>query len=274
MPSPSSKLSRGALLSRYFPHYHVTAPPASAGLSGGSCIIARGGYRLVLRQHHDAAAPESHFRRQYRALRSLPASLAPRALGYYPGWMAVEYLPGEIPDALPAARELTALLLHLHRRPRFGWRIALLPLLEHYWQYSSPARRFPRWLRMLKRLRRRGEPQPLRLAPLHMDVHAGNIVRGAQGLRLIDWEYAGDGDIALELASVWTQNEQQRRALLAEYTRQASLEQGTLARQVRRWRPWVLMLMAGWYEYRWAQTGDRQFIALADDGWRQLTLKK
>jgi aminoglycoside phosphotransferase (APT) family kinase protein len=36
-----------------------------------------------------------------------------------------------------------------------------------------------------------------------MDVHAGNIIHSESGLRLIDWEYAGDGDIALELAAVW-----------------------------------------------------------------------
>ncbi len=34
-----------------------------------------------------------------------------------------------------------------------------------------------------------------------MDVHAGNYSYES-GLRLIDWEYAGDGDIALELAAV------------------------------------------------------------------------
>ena len=33
---------------------------------------------------------------------------------------------------------------------------------------------------------------------------------------------------------------------------------------------WVLLLMAGWYERRWQQTGDRQFITLADETWCQL----
>lgn len=28
---------------------------------------------------------------------------------------------------------------------------------------------------------------------------------------------------------------------------------------------WLLMLKAGWFEYRWRQTGDQQFIRLADD---------
>lgn len=98
---------------------------------------------------------------------------------------------------------LTNLLYDVHQQPRFGWRVTLAPLLAQYWQTCDPARRTPRWLRWHQRLRRRGEPRPLRLAPLHMDVHAGNIIHSEFGLRLIDWEYAGDGDIALELAAVW-----------------------------------------------------------------------
>ncbi|MWM21956.1 thiamine kinase, partial [Escherichia coli] len=38
--------------------------------------------------------------------------------------------------------------------------------------------------------------------------------------------------------------------------------------------PWLLMLKAGWFEYRWRQTGDQQFIRLADDTWRQLLIKQ
>jgi thiamine kinase len=33
------------------------------------------------------------------------------------------------------------------------------------------------------------------------------------------------------------------------------------------------MLMAGWFEVRWQQSADKQFIALADDVWRQLQTK-
>lgn len=113
----------------------------------------------------------------------------------------------------------------------------------------------------------------MRLAPLHMDIHAGNIVHTAAGERLIDWEYAGDGDVALELAAVWTPDKAARDALIAAYAEQAQMDTRTLARQVNRWRPWVLMLMAGWFEVRFAQTGDKQFITLADDAWRQLNTK-
>jgi hypothetical protein len=42
--------------------------------------------------------------------------------------------------------------------------------------------------------------------------------------------------------------------LLNEYAQVARLSPRQLQRQMRRWRPWVLMLMAGWYELRWPGT--------------------
>lgn len=269
----NSKLTRDELLSRHFPHYHPVADKALSGLSGGSAIIEYQEQRIVLRQHHDPSAPDFHFHRQYLALKSLPATLAPKPLGYFGGWMAVEYLPGSVPVTLPASKNLAALLYHLHRQQRFGWRVSLLPLLDRYWQFSSATRRTPFWLRILKQLRNQGEPQPLRLAPLHMDVHAGNIIATASGLKLIDWEYAGDGDIALELAAVWTEDERHRRVLLEDYADAAKIETELLIRQVKRWQPWLQLLMTTWYEYRWQQTGDPNFIALADNGWRDLRHK-
>lgn len=68
--------------------------------------------------------------------------------------MAVEYLHGVVNSALPDADELAALLYHLHQQPRFGWRIALSPLLAQYWSCCDPARRTPFWLRRLKQLQK------------------------------------------------------------------------------------------------------------------------
>ncbi|WP_139155200.1 thiamine kinase, partial [Salmonella enterica] len=152
-------------------------------------------------------------------------------------------------------------------------RIALSPLLAQYWSCCDPARRTPFWLRRLKQLQKNGEPRPLRLAPLHMDVHGDNIVLTSAGLRLIDWEYAGDGDIALELAAVWVEDERQHRQLANAYAACARIDARQLWRQIRLWHPWVIMLKAGWFEYRWRQTGEQQFIRLADETWRQLRMK-
>jgi len=273
VPLRNNNCTREDVLTRYFPQYRLIAPQAHSGLGGASCIIEQDSHRLVLRQHHDASAPASHFRRQYRALRRLPVDLVPQPCFFMQGWMAVEYLAGEIKSELPDPPTLAAMLYHLHSQPRLGWRVTLAPLLEQYWQQALPGRRTPFWLAELKRLRKAGEPQPLRLVPLHMDVHAGNIVHTSAGTRLIDWEYAGDGDVALELAAVWAEEDTARQTLISDYARIAHLDATILAHQVRRWRPWVLMLMAGWFEVRLRQSGDKQFITLADDVWRQLQTK-
>lgn len=273
MRSSNSKLTRADVLARYFPGYQPAAAQTLQGLSGGGCLIVRGEHRLVLREQCASALSHTQFLRQYRAQQRLPASLAASARFCAAGWMAVDYLPGEVKAVLPEAADLARVLVQLHQQPRFGWRVLLLPLLEQYWQTCDPGRRSPGWLRALKRLAGQGEPQPLRLSPLHMDIHAGNLVHSTEGIRLIDWEYAGDGDIALELAAVWSEDDNARRALVMAYARMAKIDPVLLWRQVLRWRPWVLMLMAGWYECRWQQTGDRQFITLADEIWRQLRIK-
>ncbi len=69
----NNKLTRDELLSRFFPHYHPVASLSQSGLSGGSVIISDGDRRHVLRQPHDPSAATYHFRRQYHALRRLPA---------------------------------------------------------------------------------------------------------------------------------------------------------------------------------------------------------
>ncbi|MGF6420668.1 thiamine kinase [Lelliottia sp. 489] len=273
MPLHNNNVTRETIVSRYFPQYRLVAPQTHAGFSGASCIIEQGERRLVLRLRHDASGPAFCFRRQYHALRRLPADLVPKPHCFHRDWMAVEYLVGEIKSELPDTQILAGILYYLHRQSRLGWRITLLPLLDAYWQGADPVRRTPFWLATLKRLRQRGEPQPLRLVPLHMDVHAGNIVHTPAGERLIDWEYAGDGDVGLELASIWMPTENARQEFIDVYAKTANIDAHHLKKQVQRWRPWVLMMMAGWFELRFQQSADKQFIALADDVWRQLQTK-
>ena len=264
-----SKTALQLLLSRHFPAASAAGVLSELqGLSGGACRVALGDHTLVARAQSDTPQSGVTFSRQYRALRRMPASLAPKPCFLAQGWLVVDYLPGAIKPTMPSVPQLASLLYHLHHQPRFGWRIQMLPLLERYWQACDPARRTPGWLRALKTVRRQGEPKPLRLAPLHMDIHPGNLVHQPADLKLIDWEYAGDGDIALELASVWLE-EREREALVAAYASRAKLNATALQRQVKRWRPWVRLLLAGWYELRWRETGNQQFIALADDAWRQ-----
>lgn len=232
-------------------------------------LVDWAGVPLVARRQSLAQQNGVSLHRHYRTLKRLPPGLGPQPYALGNGWLVSEFIAGDVLDTLPDAGTLAALLYTLHRQRCLGWRVSLLPLLMRYWQQSDPARRTPLWLRTLQYLRMLGEPQPLRLAPLHMDVHAGNLVHCQGQWRLIDWEYAGDGDIALELAAVSMEDEERRR-LICRYARQASLEPAQLLHQVARWRPWVIALMAGWYERHFWQTRDSQFITLANEAWNRL----
>ncbi len=266
--SKPNNLSLEGFLQQSFPAASAAGVVcALPGLSDGAWRVVVDDETLVVRR--DARASRARSPRQYRALKRLPATLAPRPRRCDNGWLAVTFLPGDIHDALPPVPQLGALLYHLHRQRCFGWRIELLPLLMRDWQQSAPTRRTRFWLRLLHRLRRRGEPRPLRLAPLHMDVHPGNLVRAQTQLRLIDWGVCGrwrrGAGACLRLLDDAT-----REALIVDYAQRALIDATVLRRQVARWRPWSGLLMAGWYERRFQETGDRTFITLADEAWRHL----
>lgn len=217
--------------------------------------------------------PGVSLKRQYRALKHLRAGLGPRPVCLSDNWLIVEWLDGEVKSEPAPALTLSNLLYQLHQQPCFGWRINILPVLEHYWQHAAPSRRSLLWLRCLKSMKKRGEPRPLRLAPLHMDIHSGNIVHHPDAMRLIDWEYAGDGDVALELAATCAANGVADDSLILAYAQRSQIAVRTLKRQAKRWQPWAIMLMASWYECRWQQTQDRTFLALADEAWSRMQVQ-
>ncbi len=222
--------------------FNRPAVAASQGLqAAGAVFNTHDTHRIVLRLI-TTDAPPAHFLRHHRPSQFAGQSGA-AALLYAPGWMAVEYLHGVVGPALPDADELAALLYHLHQQRVFGWRIAL--------SWRSTGRVAirqgitPFWLRRLKRLQKNGEPRPLRLAPLHMDVHGDNIVLTITGLRLIDWGILGDGDIALG----WRQyglDERQHRQLADAYAARARRSTpGSYMATNTIMAPRVIMLKAG-----------------------------
>lgn len=265
-------------LHKVIAHYLPAAQAAGCfsaleGLSGGSLHFKLSEREYAARHQLPSPMPGVSVKRHYRALRRLPTGIGPKPICLADGWLIVEWLAGEVKSEPVPQRALSSLLYHLHHQRLFGWRISLLPLLEFYWQNAAPERRSLYWLRRLKSMKRSGEPKPLRLAPVHMDVHAGNLVYQQNEIRLIDWEYAGDGDIALELAAVIAANNINGEELLHTYANLSKIAPETLQRQTTRWRPWVMMLMASWYECRWQQTQDRTFLTLADEAWGLLRAK-
>lgn len=268
------------LIVRQFPQISAVGHLTTlSGLSGYSVKVSLPQKTLLARRSAGLLPmPGVNRQREYRILRKLRASgLVPSVYGCSRDWLLLEWLPGDVLGETAfdhSLESLVAVLGQLHHQPLTGYRLQLMPLLMRYWQRSQPCRRHLVWFRALRRLQRAGEPRPLRLAVLHMDIHRGNLIACQGQLRLIDWEYASDGDVALELAALINMqaldNVQQQR-LITAYAAAQNIKRSELGRQIRRWQPWLALLATSWYELRWQQTGDDNFGTLAALGWQQLS---
>ena len=245
---------------------------ALPGLSGGSVRVEQANRTLLARRAPAQPIPFVDRQREFRVLRKMRgAALGPAPLAWRAPWLLQTWLSGEAltPEQFTEQQEaVLTLVRRLHQQPLTGYRLQLGPLLLRYWQLCK--RRHWRWQRQLSRLLAQGEPPPLRLAPLHMDIHPGNVVATADGLRLIDWEYAADGDIALEVAALCAAVNGEETHWIIGYAQRANLSPTQLLQQVRRWQPWLHLLMASWYQLRAEQTQDAFLQQLAQASWHDL----
>ncbi len=251
-----------------------------AGLTGESWKISSPAGDLLARyQSPDRQISGADRRREHRVLRHIARHYpGPCVRLYSPPWLLVDWingtpLTGQAFAATAGQQALSESLVLLHQLPLSGYRLNLHQQFARYWQHVDRRRLTPRWLRWHKKMMRTPPPAPLRLSLVHMDIHAGNVLATPQGLRLIDWEYAADADIALELAAIIRGNGwsfAQQRAFLQRYVSAGGYRDlALLQQQVNRWLPWVDYLMLMWFEVRWQQTGELKYCEWAQPLHRQ-----
>lgn len=239
------------------------------GLSGESWRIDCGDVQLLARpQTPEKRVLGVNRRREGQVLRRAGLGIGPKVWLQSTDWLIVEWLAGKSVDdtafaCLTANGELAELTARLHNRRLSGYRLDLQQQFIRYWQQIDRQRITPGWLRWQRYFTNGTMPHPLQLAPLHMDIHAGNLLLQAGQLRLIDWEYAADGDIALELAAMFRFNQfspdtQQR--FLEQYQAHGYADLPRLVLQVQRWSLWVDYLILMWCEVRWQQCRDTEFL--------------
>ncbi|CAI0963462.1 Thiamine kinase [Serratia plymuthica] len=239
------------------------------GLTGESWRIDGEGVQLLARQQSaEKTALGVSRRREARVLRRAGEGLGPQVLVQNNQWIILEWLAGDVVTEAHFTRlnqhgELARWVARLHRRPLSGYPLNLHSQFARYWQQLDRRRLTPAWLRLHQRFLQARLPSPLKIAPLHMDIHPGNLIAQGEGVRLIDWEYAADGDIALEIAALFRSNAwsaANQRHFLQHYSLQGYNDLPLLSTQVQRWLPWVDYLMLLWFEVRWQQTGDSEFL--------------
>jgi Ser/Thr protein kinase RdoA (MazF antagonist) len=192
--------------------------PEIVELSGG---VANRSFRLRDRRHDvvlrfagDVAAGLGASGASELAMQSLAAGagLAPPLLlaDAARGFVVSDFVPGSVPTARDLQnahmlRRVGAFIARLHAlAPPPG-----LPVVDFGERAAGYLERVMRTRRdaFVERLqrelaaRRAALPPPVRLAACHHDLHHRNFLDDGQRLIAVDWEYAGPGDAAADLAS-------------------------------------------------------------------------
>lgn len=206
--------------------------------------------------------------REARLLDYLAAyALAPCSFGVTEGWLIAQWLPGKPLTRDSKLLEVARLMVRLHSLSPQGERRDLRRHCDNYWQQLDPYTLPPQGFHWHSEWQSQVEPAPLKWAIVHLDVHPGNLICTSSGIKLIDWEYACVGDIALDLATLcrgygWNNSEMAK--FIHHYGQsEGDIDTDVLSRQVHRWLPFVDYMSWLWYEVRWQQTGKRVFRALA-----------
>ena len=198
------------VVERIWPGGVEAVEPLGGGITNRNFTVRVGGERFVLRIGGNDTELLGIDRNAEHA-----ASLVAAALGVGPevvcflepeGYLVTRFLEGEVGQA--TATEVAAVLRRFHGGPPIPGRFDAFRVVETYAATAGGAGvslppRYTAAKAIADRIEaRRGAYAP---RPCHNDLLAANFIRGER-LWIVDWEYAGMGDPAFDLANFAVNN--------------------------------------------------------------------
>jgi thiamine kinase-like enzyme len=202
-----------AIAGRVWPGRELAVEPLGGGITNHNFRIQFDGERFVLRiGGKDTDLLGIDRRAEYAAARAaadLPVGPEVVAFVEPEGYLVTRFVEGEPvpPEELrrpEELRETAALLRRVHEGPSFPVRFDAFRVVEAYRataiahgvqvppDYEAAKARADEIERTLG-------PQPAK--PCHNDLLNANFIRSPDGIRVVDWEYAGMGDRFFDLAN-------------------------------------------------------------------------
>jgi thiamine kinase-like enzyme len=215
------------IAARVWPGADLRIEPLGGGITNHNFLVETGGEKFVLR----IGGKDTELLGIDRGAEH-GASLVAAYLGIGPevvaflepeGYLVTRYIEGEVGkvDAVRAG----ATLRRAHDGPAIPGRFDSFRVVEAYWTIAvtrgvavPPA--YDRAKEVADRIERQLGARPLR--PCHNDLLSANFIDDGRRLWIVDWEYAGMGDPAFDLANFAVNqelDEDGEAALLQAYTR-------------------------------------------------------
>jgi thiamine kinase-like enzyme len=217
---------------RVWPGRAVELEPLGGGITNRNFLVEVDGERFVLRiGGKDTALLGIDRRVEYEASRVAAAlGVGPDVVDFAEpeGFLVTRYIDGQPvaaeeirrPETL---RSVARTLRHVHDGPQIPGRFDAFRVVEAY--SSTAAGRGVRVpdaygdaLGLAHAIERARGAQPLR--PCHNDLLNANLIDDGERIRIVDWEYAGMGDVFFDLANLSVNHElgeAENRMLLEAY---------------------------------------------------------
>jgi thiamine kinase-like enzyme len=204
---------------RVWPGRPLAIEPLGGGITNHNFRVTVGGEAFVLRVGGERTELLGIDRRAEEAAARIAAELGVGAevIAFVEpeGSLVTRYLGGETvpPEELrrpETLREVAAMLRRFHDGPPFPARFDSFRVVEIYAETATahsvdPPPAYREAKATAEQIERRLGEQST--APCHNDLLSANFIRSADGIRIVDWEYAGMGDRFFDLANFTINNE-------------------------------------------------------------------
>jgi thiamine kinase-like enzyme len=214
-----------AIAARVWPGREVDVEPLGGGITNYNFKVSLGGEAYVVRIGGDRTELLGIDRHAEEAAARAAAAVGvgPEVVAFVDGSLVTRFVEGTAVDDMgePATlREVAALLRRVHEGPAFPARFDAFRVVEAYRDTAGEhGVSVPGYLTAKEtadRIESRLGPQPGR--PCHNDLLTANFIRSpGQGIRIVDWEYAGMGDRFFDLANLAVNTELDDGELLDAY---------------------------------------------------------
>lgn len=183
---------------------------ALSGASGGSFYAeATANIKLIARfAGKDQRLLGINRQKERKILHQLTQFVAaPKVLGADNDWLLCKAVIDTAYSLLELYQPLSRILASLHSSPLSGYSLHLKQHLASYWYQIDRRRLSANWLNLHHFFQHACQPKTSKKVLAHLDIHSGNVLLTDNGtLRLLDWEYAADCDLAFALATLFATN--------------------------------------------------------------------
>lgn len=201
----------GEIAARVWPGGVESIEPLGGGITNRNFEVRAGAESYVLRVGgNDTELLGIDRKVEYEATANAAAlGLGPQVIAFLEpeGYLVTRFVEGTVGKVEPA--EAAVLLRRLHEGPPIAGRFDAVRVAEAYATTAAgrglaPPEEYARARAIAGRIeRRRGRVE---LRPCHNDLLGANFIKGTELTWIVDWEYAGMGDPAFDLANFAVNN--------------------------------------------------------------------